>query len=113
VLSKAEGGAAPVELATLQPGDVLGERSLLTGEPRSASVVAVTECIVLEIAREDLQQLITREPGVLETLERTIAERQESSRKTFDQARARASLAEHGKTQFLIERMRQLFRRGD
>ena len=103
-----DGGA--VELAVLQPGAVLGERSLLTGEPRSASVVAITESVILEITREALQILLTREPGLLRALEETVMEREHANQARTDAA----SLAGRGncavsRTQAFISRMRELF----
>lgn len=40
-----------VTLAVLGPGEVLGEMALLDGEPRSADVVALDDCVVLTVAR--------------------------------------------------------------
>lgn len=45
-------GASSREVALLGRGDGFGEMSLLTGEPRAATVVALEECIVLELDRE-------------------------------------------------------------
>jgi len=41
---------AATELATLEPGDSFGEMSLVDREIRSASVVAVTPCVLLRLA---------------------------------------------------------------
>jgi small-conductance mechanosensitive channel/CRP-like cAMP-binding protein len=105
--SEAEGGSM-VELATLQPGDLAGERSLLTGEPRSASVAALTECIVLEITRESLTQVLNREPGLLPLLEKTVAERERLNQSRTDlEASEAASSSARGRPQHFITRMRE------
>jgi len=62
-------------LATLGPGDVVGELSLIDGEPRSATVVAVTDLEVLEIDGRDLHQLLRTVPSVLRKLLESMAGR--------------------------------------
>ena len=47
-------GQPPVEIASLSSGSGFGEMSLLTGEPRAATVVAVDDCVLLELDREAL-----------------------------------------------------------
>ena len=61
------------EIAT---GDVFGEISLLTGEPRNATVVSVTDAIIYEISREDIQELLSAHPQVAEQLSHIAAKRQ-------------------------------------
>lgn len=51
-------------LATLGPGDVVGELSLIDGQPRSATVRALSDIEVLEISAEDLNRLIKKAPSV-------------------------------------------------
>jgi len=55
-------------LADLGPGQWFGEASLLTGAPRSATVVALTEAEVLELPKEAFETSLRREPEVLERL---------------------------------------------
>jgi len=110
VMSAPQGDSPPIELATLQAGHVVGERSLLTGEPRSASVHAMTECLVLEITRTSLTLLIDREPELLSLLEQTVAarERMNAERIAASQATGSTEAAE-SRTQALLRRMRELF----
>jgi small-conductance mechanosensitive channel/CRP-like cAMP-binding protein len=54
------------EVAHLKAGDFFGEMSLLTGDPRSATVTAVTDCAVLEITVEDFRGLVLADPAVVE-----------------------------------------------
>lgn len=51
-------------LAVLGPGDMVGELSLLDGEPRSATVRALTDMEVLEISAQDLNRLLRKAPSV-------------------------------------------------
>ena len=49
-------------LATLRAGDVLGEMALVTGEPRSASAVAKSDCRVWFVMKEDFDRLLATSP---------------------------------------------------
>ncbi len=62
-------------LARLRRGDVLGEMSLLGGEPRSATVTAVAPTVALELERGDLRELLARAPGLYDNLLRLLRER--------------------------------------
>ncbi len=44
---------------TLGPRDFFGEMSIIDGEPRSASAIAVTDCLLLRIDKEDFQELLS------------------------------------------------------
>ena len=55
-------------LARLREGDVVGELSLIDGEPRSATVQATSDIEVLEIAAADLRKLLKRAPSVVRKL---------------------------------------------
>ena len=50
-------GTDATVLARLGPGDVFGERALLTGEPRSATVVAETDASLLVLAAQPFDRL--------------------------------------------------------
>ena len=43
-----------IEVARKAAGDIFGEISLLTGEPRTASVVSITDAYLFEIKKEDI-----------------------------------------------------------
>ncbi|HEX3593898.1 MAG TPA: cyclic nucleotide-binding domain-containing protein [Polyangiaceae bacterium] len=51
---------APTLLRVLRPGDVFGETAILTGEPRSASVVAVDEVVAKVVTRDALEKELGR-----------------------------------------------------
>lgn len=55
-------------IATLGPGAVVGELSLIDGLPRSASVRATSDLHVLELDAHDLQRLLDRAPHVMRKL---------------------------------------------
>ena len=65
-----------MRVATLNTGDCFGEMSLLTGEKRSASVVAVNDCKVLEITKPVFAEIVARDDGLLPRLSELLASRQ-------------------------------------
>jgi small-conductance mechanosensitive channel/CRP-like cAMP-binding protein len=60
----------------IAPGEVFGEISLLTGQPRTATVTAVLDSIVYEIHREDLDPILKQRPEITEGLAAVMAEHQ-------------------------------------
>lgn len=75
VLIKTDKHKELLTVAKLSPGSYFGEMSLLIGEPRSATVVAVTDCVVYEITKDFMQQLFTQHASLMELLSKKIAER--------------------------------------
>jgi small-conductance mechanosensitive channel/CRP-like cAMP-binding protein len=63
------------KVAPMSPGSFFGEMSMLTGEPRSATVVASTDALVYEIERDDLAPLLDRRPAIASLLSDFMAER--------------------------------------
>ena len=63
-------------VATLHGGDCFGEMSLLTGEKRSASVLAISDCEVLEVTKPVFAEVIARDPALLPQLSELLARRQ-------------------------------------
>ncbi len=64
-----------IELAVLSPGAYLGEMSLFTGEPRSATVTVISNSIVCEIKKDDIQDILNNRPELVEAISNTIAKR--------------------------------------
>ncbi len=63
------------QVAELRSGDCFGEMSLLTGERRSATVQALTDCEVLEITKLVFSEIVERESGLLPRLSELLARR--------------------------------------
>jgi CRP-like cAMP-binding protein len=61
-------GDAKVLLATLKPGDIFGEISLLHDEPVSASVSAARACTVLVLEKATFTKLVSAFPAIREYL---------------------------------------------
>jgi CRP-like cAMP-binding protein len=58
-------GKKEIILATLSRGNFFGEMSLFGGNPRSATVQAVTDLKLLKITREDIKRLSNSNPKLL------------------------------------------------
>jgi small-conductance mechanosensitive channel/CRP-like cAMP-binding protein len=69
-------GGAEREVATLGPGSFFGERSLMTGELRSATTVARTDVECYRLAKADLEVVLKDRPELADALADTLARRQ-------------------------------------
>lgn len=64
------------EVATLEAGSFFGERSLVTGEPRSATTVALTDVVCYLLAKQALAAILERRPELAESVAETLARRE-------------------------------------
>lgn len=95
------------DVATIDAGGCFGEMSLLTGDPRTASVSARGDCVVLEIAPDAFNDIAKVNPSALARVTTLASER----RGPLDQARLAAiasaqSVVETG----LLARMKRWMR---
>src|SRR5438046_3838079 len=68
-------------VAQLSEGAAVGEMSLLTGKPRSATVTTVQATTVFTLTRADFRNLLTQHPEISLGLARILAERLEDATK--------------------------------
>jgi len=64
-----------IPVATLKAPDCFGEMSLLTGEHRTATVRAETDCQVMEIGKPVMAEVLRASPDCLERLSELLAKR--------------------------------------
>ena len=64
-----------IRVGVLREGDCFGEMSLLTGEPRTATVRAEKDCEVLEISKPVMGDLLRSSPQCLNSLSELLATR--------------------------------------
>src|SRR5919204_401082 len=74
-------------VAQLSEGAAVGEMSLLTGKPRSATVTTVQPTVVFTLTRADFRNLLTQHPEISLGLARIMAERLEDRTKQKRQTR--------------------------
>jgi small-conductance mechanosensitive channel/CRP-like cAMP-binding protein len=83
------------ELAVLGAGGYIGEMSMLTGQPRSATVEAVEECEIVELTAESLREVALANPEVVTRISAVVAERQaDLDRQKAEAAAGRPAAAE-------------------
>lgn len=70
-----QSGGQEMHLAKLHSGDAFGEMCMLTGEKRSATVMARTDCEIWEISRNVLQPLMHENTCLAERMSELLAKR--------------------------------------
>jgi predicted acylesterase/phospholipase RssA/CRP-like cAMP-binding protein len=77
VTIESPGGASSsaTTVERLRRGDVVGEMALLTGEPRSATVIAAVPTAALELDREGFAAVVASHPGLIMNLSRIVSRR--------------------------------------
>ena len=58
-----------VQVREMLDGDFFGEISIMTGNPRSATITAASYCELLELDRPTLNEIASRHPRVREVLQ--------------------------------------------
>ena len=97
-------------LAELGPGDFFGEMALLTGEPRRATVTALTPLECFRLDKEAFQDILQSRPGLAHEISQVLARRRtelEAATENLD-AEARAIRVGHAQTQ-ILDRIRSFF----
>lgn len=95
------------QVATLEPGSLFGEMSLLTGEPRSASVIAIDQVDCQLLDRPDFAQILERRPELADEISQVMTERLQVLSTTRDRLNSAANT--HGSHR-LLARIQSVFR---
>jgi CRP-like cAMP-binding protein len=98
VLVPGAGGGAAQRVGTLSPGGFFGEMSLLTGEPRTATVSTLCASVLYEVPQAVMAELLAERPALAESLSAVMAEhlrrdQQASDATALSEAPRRLSLA--------------------
>ncbi len=100
--------AAPMPIATLGEGEYFGEMSLMTGDPRNATVVALEDTALLELERDDFAKHIAKHPDFAQPLAELLAQRKAELDRLSSQPVAPGEGAVR-----ILGRLRHLFRLGE
>jgi small-conductance mechanosensitive channel/CRP-like cAMP-binding protein len=93
------------EVARLREGAVFGEMSLLTGDARSATVVAESDCELLEIGADAFRGVVLTDTAIVDRVAAAVATRREELER-HRATRAHASPVEES-PQTLVTRVRK------
>jgi small-conductance mechanosensitive channel/CRP-like cAMP-binding protein len=102
-------GRADVELARLSVYDYFGEMSLLTGEPRSATVTALTECSLVVIDKVALDEVLRARPRLVSELAETVNRRRDRASRLVERMGAAAAADDADHLHLLVARIRGFF----
>ena len=94
------------QVAELNPGSFFGEMALLTGEPRNADVVTLSEVETLEIRKGVLQDILDNNEELAGALSRIIAERQ---MRLDEYSRAMPEQEKQEKAKNILRRIQRFF----
>jgi small-conductance mechanosensitive channel/CRP-like cAMP-binding protein len=110
VIGKTTDGSRVV-LASLAIGDAFGEMSLVTGEPRSATVRAIGDVMVLEITKAHLSPLMAVRPELAESIGVVLEERRKSREESLhrNNAASHPASAKVNDPSSLIRKIRDFF----
>ncbi|MGC9271199.1 patatin-like phospholipase family protein [Acidiphilium sp.] len=75
VLAAEPGETTPKVIGDVARGETLGELAFLSGAPRSATIIALRESMLIRMSRERFEQVLNQHPHVALTVMRTMAQR--------------------------------------
>ncbi|MFK5969023.1 MAG: ABC transporter substrate-binding protein [Candidatus Marithrix sp.] len=64
-----------IDVARLGAGNFFGEMALFTGQKRTATILTMTETILLEIIKDDIVPLISEQPEVAKLISKVLTQR--------------------------------------
>jgi len=70
-----DSGGLPTPVSILEPGACMGESSVLTGENRSATILALEDLLAVRIDRSTIAPFLNHQPELLERLSELLAAR--------------------------------------
>jgi CRP/FNR family transcriptional regulator, cyclic AMP receptor protein len=91
-----------VNLNYMQEGDYFGELSLLDGKPRSASVIAITDCEIILISKTNFHELLHKDPEFALLL---LTELTRRVRELTDSVKDMALLDVYGRVSSALEKL--------
>lgn len=96
-------------LAVLGPGNYFGEMSLLTGEPRSATIRPLEETELLVLTKEAVRPLLLGDPAAAERLSQTLAKRKAEREDAMQRVASQTPAPDRDAASLLLGRIRRFF----
>jgi CRP-like cAMP-binding protein len=103
-----EGGSS-AEVARFRRDACFGELAVMTGEVRSATIVATVDTALVAIDRDTVHDLIAEVPEVAEKLTEVLVARQALLEENLSQRQARAEQDTDLKSMDLLKKLRNFF----
>jgi len=75
-----------IEVAQLPAGSFFGEMSLLTGAPRSVSILVKVDASIVEVPKDVIERLLQRRPEIAAILGEVLAKRQLANREAAEKS---------------------------
>jgi len=97
-------------IATLHQGDFFGEMGMMTGEPRSATVIALSDVECYRVDKEAFHDIMRSRPEIAEDISEVLARRRvelDAVREDLNEEAKRARLRQHQGD--LLQRIREFF----
>ena len=104
-------GNVSERLATLGAGDFFGEMGMMTGEPRTATVIAVSDVECYRLDKEAFHDILQSRPEIAENISEILARRRvelEAAREGLDEEAKLQRLRHHRGD--LLQRIKGFFR---
>jgi len=99
------------QIATLHEGDFFGEMGMMTGEPRSATVIALTDVECYRLDKEGFNDILKQRPEIAEDISEQLARRRvqlDAAREGLNEEAIQARMRHHKGD--LLNRMKHFFR---
>ncbi|HKA19233.1 MAG TPA: mechanosensitive ion channel family protein [Blastocatellia bacterium] len=101
-------------VGSLGEGEFFGEMGMMMGEPRSATVAAVTDMVCYRLDKSAFQDIISRRPEIAENISHVLARRRVELDAIREELNEESKRVRMGHTQVaLLDRIREFFRLGD
>ena len=75
-----------IMVSKLGVGDFFGEMSLMTGEPRTANIVAEIPCVVLKVNKDTIKNIFSKNPEIYDYVSNILAKRKLALDKSKDKS---------------------------
>ncbi|OYT92344.1 MAG: hypothetical protein CFE43_08735 [Burkholderiales bacterium PBB3] len=103
-----ESETGPVTVGHLWPGDCLGEMSLFTGAPRSATVIAREPTVTFEVRKDTMARIFEQNASLVERVAQMIAQRQKTNQSAL--LKPEDTVEHHAEARSILQRILDFFR---